>query len=79
LHQKEHWKRHKLECATTAAPSVFDATAAAALDQQIRARCLFPEFALQVEEEVFEEEDEAELKGIMEKANIWEDAGEADN
>jgi hypothetical protein len=55
---------------------VFDATAAAALEQQIRARCLFPEFALQVEEEVFEEEDEAELKGIMEKANIWEDAGE---
>lgn len=72
-HQKDHWKRHKLQCGTTT--TVFDTIVAQEVETRILGRNLFPEYSLQVEEEVFEEDDEEEMKKIMETANIWEDAG----
>lgn len=72
-HQKEHWKRHKLECGKDAT-NVPTAGELAAAEEQVAARALFPEYSLVVEEEVFEGEDEAELAKIMRDANIWEDA-----
>jgi len=50
----------------------------AALQQaeaQVREKTLFPEYCIEVEPEVFGEEDQQELQKIMETANIWEDAG----
>lgn len=50
----------------------------AALQQaeaQVREKALFPEYCIEVEPEVFGEEDQQELQKIMETANIWEDAG----
>lgn len=76
VHQKEHWKLHKLSCTKDSAPVKMpaDSTAAKAIEEQVRARSLFPEYTLAVEDEVFEEEDEEELKRVMQTANIWEDA-----
>lgn len=72
-HQKEHWKCHKLTCKGSTVPSSAAAQQAEAL---VREKALFPEYCIEVEAEVFGEDDEQELKTIMEKANIWEDAGE---
>jgi hypothetical protein len=73
VHQKEHWRRHKLEC-NKQGSTVFDTTAAQAVDKEVRARSLFPEYTLAVEDEVFEGDDAEELQRVMERANIWEDA-----
>ncbi len=54
---------------------MFDSKVAEAVEKQVRSRSLFPEYALEVEEEVFEGKDEEEMKKIMQDANIWEDAG----
>lgn len=70
-HQKEHWKLHKLVCMQEGAT---DYTAVKAMEEKVRARSLFPEYTLAVEDEVFEGEDEEELKRVMQSANIWEDA-----
>lgn len=44
-------------------------------EAQVREKALFPEYCIEVEPEVFGEQDQQELQNIMEKANIWEDAG----
>lgn len=81
-HQKEHWKCHKLLCSqgqggglSTTASAALEAQVRAA-EEQVLAKHLFPELSVAVEAEVFEGQDEQEMKAIMEKANIWEDAGE---
>lgn len=77
-HQKEHWKCHKLLCSQTkpAERSTILEAQMRAAEEQVLSRHLFPELGLVVEAEVFEGQDEAEMKSIMEKANIWEDAGD---
>jgi hypothetical protein len=67
-HQKDHWKSHKHICNRSA---VVDEK----IERTVLEKALFPEAAIVVEPEEFEEEDEEELKKYMEKANVWEDAG----
>ena len=45
------------------------------VEAQVREKALFPEYCIEVEPEVFGEQDQQELQKIMETANIWEDAG----
>ena len=73
-HQKEHWKAHKLQCG--GAPNTATAATSSTSSSTTSSPSLFPEYSIEVEAEVFEEADAEELKGIMERANIWEDARE---
>lgn len=77
VHQKEHWKCHKLTCCKGAAAA--DSAQLRQVEALVRDKALFPEYGIEVEAEVFGEEDQQELKAIMEKANIWEDAGTFQN
>ena len=72
MHQKEHWKCHKLVCQNSAVGSIQALQKAQA---EVRAKHLFPEHGIAVEAEVFEQEDEEEMQKSLQKANIWEDAG----
>jgi hypothetical protein len=78
-HQREHWKSHKLVCGAAhnseARSSEPGAEGAAEAENRVLRAHLFPEYSLVVEAEELDRcEDEA--RAAMDKANIWEDAGE---
>eukprot|EP01032_Pedospumella_encystans_P021654 gene21654-24553_t len=70
-HQKDHWRCHKLSCK---GPATVSSAALQQAEAQAREKALFPEYCIEVEPEVFGEQDQQELQRIMETANIWEDA-----